>query len=308
MTRTSIAFAALAFLIGVSSSVQAEEQMTEEQVQQWFAEFTESLDPQRGETTVPGASAEFRLGDAFAFLDANDTRRLLEEAWGNPPDPSVLGAIIPYDFDPIGTSAWAVIVEYEEDGYVEDGDAAEINYDELLASMQEETSASNSARIEAGYSGLELIGWAEPPYYDPDSHKLYWAKEISFGGNSRHTLNYSIRALGRRGVLVLNAVGGMDQLSTIQTAMQDLLPMVAFEEGSRYVDFDPDVDQVAAYGIGALVAGKLAAKAGLLAKFAPLLLGLKKFGIVIIAGVIGVGRRFFMSGREAETDEDKPIG
>ncbi len=84
--------------------------------------------------------------------------------------------------------------------------------------------------------------------------------------------------------------------------------MVAFEEGSRYVDFDPDVDQVAAYGIGALVAGKLAAKAGLLAKFAPLLLGLKKFGIVIIAGVIGIGRRFFMSGREVETDEDKPIG
>ena len=56
------------------------------------------------------------------------------------------------------------------------------------------------------------------------------------------------------------------------------------------------------------MAGKLAAKAGLLAKFAPLLLGFKKFGVVIIAAVVGVGRRFFMSGREVENDEDKPIG
>lgn len=282
--------------------------MTEEQVRQWIEEFTNSLRFQNGDTTLPGANAELRLGDEYAFLDAEDARRLLEQAWGNPPDPSVLGAIVPFDFEPMGSSSWAVIVEYEEDGHVPDGDAAEIDYEELLQSMQEETVAANEARIEAGYPGLELIGWAEPPHYDDQSHKLYWAKELSFGGEQQHTLNYSIRALGRRGVLVLNAVGGMDQFSTIETAMQDLLPMVAFEEGSRYVDFDPDVDQVAAYGIGALVAGKLAAKAGLLAKFAPLLLGLKKFGIVIIAGAVALGRRLFMSGRKAETDEENPIG
>jgi uncharacterized membrane-anchored protein len=85
--------------------------------------------------------------------------------------------------------------------------------------------------------------------------------------------------------------------------MQGLLPMVEFDAGSRYVDFDPDVDTVAAYGIGALVAGKLAAKAGLLAKFAPLLLVFKKYAIVLVIGAGAMLKRFFGGRRENLTEE-----
>jgi uncharacterized membrane-anchored protein len=38
-----------------------------------------------------------------------------------------------------------------------------------------------------------------------------------------------------------------------------------FAEGSRYQDYVPGVGKVAAYGIGGLIAGKAAAKLGLLA-------------------------------------------
>jgi hypothetical protein len=37
-----------------------------------------------------------------------------------------------------------------------------------------------------------------------------------FGSEGDHTLNYNIRILGRRGVLVLNAVSGMKQLDAIR--------------------------------------------------------------------------------------------
>ena len=65
--------------------------------------------------------------------------------------------------------------------------------------------AANEEREKQGFERVTLIGWAEPPSYDAAAHKLYWAKELAFADNPDHTLNYNIRVLGRRGVLVLNA-------------------------------------------------------------------------------------------------------
>ena len=70
--------------------------------------------------------------------------------------------------------------------------------------------------------------------------------------------------------------------------IQSVLAMAEFNPGQRYEDFDSNLDEVAAYGIGALVAGKVAAKAGLLA--AGLVL-LKKFGIFILLGLGAFARK-----------------
>jgi hypothetical protein len=66
--------------------------------------------------------------------------------------------------------------------------------------------------------------------------------------------------------------------------------MTDFNQGHRYAEFDPDMDEVAAYGIGALIAGKLAAKAGL---FATLLILLKKLWIVPLLVIGWLGKRLF---------------
>ena len=114
---------------------------------------------------------------------------------------------------------------------------------------------------------MRLLGWAEPPHYDGETHRLYWAQELEshMDGDISRDLNYSTRVLGRRGVLALNAVAGMDMLPEIRENMRDVLGRIHFEEGHRYEDFDPDLDDVAAYGIGALILGKLAGKAGFFA-------------------------------------------
>jgi uncharacterized membrane-anchored protein len=156
----------------------------------------------------------------------------------------------------------------------------------MLKDLQEADKDNNQARKEAGYPALELVGWAEPPHYDAANKKLYWAKELHSEGSEQNTVNYDIRVLGRRGYLSLNAVARMEELAEVKTGMQQLLPMVEFDAGSRYADYDKGTDKVAAYGIAALIGGGIAAKAGLFAKLGALLLGLKKL-LIPLALLVG---------------------
>jgi len=99
------------------------------------------------------------------------------------------------------------------------------------------------------------------------------------------TLNYNVRILGRKGVLQLNAIGSMNQLDEVKQSMPEILKSVNYQEGSRYVDFDPKIDKVAGYGLAALVAGGVAAKAGL---FKGLLIGILAFKKAIILGALAL--------------------
>src|SRR5262249_40953235 len=155
--------------------------------------------------------AKLRLPASFRYVPPDGSRRLLTEAWGNPPAMAnhVLGMLIPAGVSPLTREGWGIIITYDDGGYVNDDDAASINYSRLLSQMKEATKPAKAERTRQGLEPVTLIGWAEPPSYDAAAHKLYWARELAFGDSERHTLNYSIRILGRRGVLVLNAVAGM---------------------------------------------------------------------------------------------------
>jgi len=263
-------------------------------------EIASRLKFQQGEIKLKDGLATLKASAKFRYLDPDQTDTLLVQLWGNPPrQEKTLGMLFPADVSPADPESWGVVITYDEDGYVKDDEAAGIKYDELLKEMQEGTRESSKERVKQGYEAIELIGWAAPPRYDQAAHKLYWAKELSFGGGPEHTLNYDIRALGRRGVLSLNAVASMSQLQTIEKDMQEVLSFVEFNEGHRYGDYVAGVDKVAAYGIGALIAGKLAAKAGL---FKLLLLFAAKFWklLLIAAVAIGVLVKKLLSGRRKE--------
>lgn len=253
---------------------------------QAIAAFEATLTYRQGEITLGDGLAVLRVPESFRFLGPDDAQRLLVEGWGNPPGDKPLGMLIPSGVSPLADEGWGVIITYEEEGYVEDDDATSLDYDALLREMQEDARASNKQREEMGYPPVELVGWAEPPHYDAESHKLYWAKELRFGDEPLHTLNYNIRVLGRRGVLVLNAVGTMDQLASIANDMRTVLGFVEFNPGHRYADFVPGADKVAAYGIAGLIAGKVAVKAGLVKVLIGALAAGKKF---IILGVVAIG-------------------
>jgi uncharacterized membrane-anchored protein len=263
-------------------------------------EIASKLKFQQGEIKLKDGLATLKASAKFRYLDPDQTDTVLVQLWGNPPhNEKTLGMIFPAEISPADPESWAVVITYIEDGYVKDDEAAGINYDDLLKEMKEDTRESSQERIKQGYEAIELIGWAAPPRYDQAAHKLYWAKELSFGGEPEHTLNYDIRALGRRGVLSLNAVASINQLQTIEKDMREVLNFVEFNEGARYGDYVAGVDKVAAYGIGALIAGKLAAKAGL---FKLLLLFAAKFWKILIVAALAIGAfaKKLLSGRRKE--------
>jgi uncharacterized membrane-anchored protein len=248
----------------------------------------ETLNPQTGQISVGGDLVTLSVPEDFYFLDADDAATVLVDMWGNPPGQDVLGMLFPSDITPLDYDSWAVTIEYSDDGHVSDDDVSEIDYDELLEEMQDDARAANPDRIDEGYEPIEIVGWAEPPHYVASSRKLYWAKEIQFGDMDETTLNYEIRALGRTGVLSMTFIAPTSQLDAINDSREAVLAMADFNPGRRYEDFDSNIDKVAAYGVGALVAGKIAAKTGFLG--AAILL-LKKFGVFLLIGLGAFGRK-----------------
>ena len=249
-------------------------------------EFESQLDYQHGKITLPGGIATLDVPDTFRYLAPAQADRILVEAWGNPPGTKTLGMIFPADVSPLAEEGWGVVISYVEDGHVSDADAKDINYNDLLKGMKEATAEDNKERRKQGYEPITLVGWAAPPHYDQSSRKLYWAKELQFEGAPANTLNYDVRVLGRKGVLSFNAVAVMSQLPRVEAGMKEVMNFAEFNPGHRYADFDSKVDDVAAYGVGALVAGKIAAKAGLFKVVLGLLAASKKF---LIIGVIALG-------------------
>jgi uncharacterized membrane-anchored protein len=240
------------------------------------------------------------------FLNGHDSGIVLHKLWHNPPQPDPIGMLVPAECDLLA-DCWAVIITYEEDGYVKDGDAEKINYSNLLQQMQKDIRAANKKRESEGYPSMELVGWATPPRYDRATHKLYWAKDLKFNGETEDTLNYSIRILGRRGVLVVNAIAAMPQLHEIEQASPKILAAIDFNPGNRYADFsEASGDKIAAYGIGALIAGGVAAKVGLFKGLWILALGAKKFIIIGFAAIAAWVRKFFANRKAAALVKPSP--
>jgi len=285
MKKISITLNLFCLVVFCASMTSAAEPAEQHQ-QMTYKEFVSSLSFQNGHIELPGGVATLELTEMFTYLHPEDAARVIVQAWGNPAGDGTLGMIFPKQGRQAPDLDWGVVITYEEDGHVSDEDAGNIDYEELLQKMKKRTAESSKDRQAKGYSSIELIGWAAAPRYDQANHKLYWAKELASAEHQDHTLNYNIRILGRKGVLVLNAVSAMDLFPKVEEDMRDVLTFTNFTEGNLYSDFDAKTDKKAAYGLAALVAGGVAAKAGLFTKLLGVLLVAKKF---IVVGLIAAG-------------------
>jgi uncharacterized membrane-anchored protein len=246
------------------------------------ARFLAQFRPETGTVKI-GDYGTVALAEGWQWLAGRNGQRFLVEL-GNFNDPSVRGVALPPDY--AETMVFAVY-SHSDEGHVDD---AEPDYAELLQSMKDGEEANNEERRKAGIATVNLLGWAEPPHYDKAGHKLYWAKKLQFEGSPTPTVNYDVRILGRTGCIEVVGVGDIEQLPIVAQRCKELLTATEFVDGQRYSDFDPAYDKVAAYGIGGLIAGKLALKAGLFAKLGILLV---KFLKPILVGVALLGGLLF---------------
>ena len=296
----AVAFAMAAVLIVGPARAQATAAgalLTAEQVQAKQAAEDRRLDalqatlqPRYGDIALPEAKARLHLGIDYFFLGPDDARRVLIEAWGNPPDEveGVLGMVFPKGATAKDTP-FGVVVTYDPSGYVTDEAATQKDYDKLLADMKSGGDERNTERAKQGLDPVTLIGWAQPPSYDRQSNNLIWAREVAFGSAPVHTLNYDVRHLGRTGVLSMNFVAAMPDLEKLRPVAAELAKAAEFDAGQRYADHKSG-DKAAGYGLVGLIgagAGLLVAKKiGLIGIG---LLFLKKFAVVIVAAFAGAG-------------------
>lgn len=263
-------------------SQEASDSLTFEDLDSIYTQIENSFTYQTGIIELKEGHGTLTVPKGFKFLDKEQSITLLTDYFGNPKDNSVLGILAPENISVFDDKSWLFILSFEEMGYVKDDDANDIDYDQLEAEMKAEISSANPERIKQGFEPEYFIGWASDPYYDDTKKTLHWAKEFKFGDAEVNTLNYNIRILGRKGVFMFNALSLMPELEVVKSNIDPIINSIEFHEGFAYSDFDPDVDDVAAWTIGGLVAGKLLAKVGFWALIV-------KFWKLILLGFAGIG-------------------
>ncbi|MFZ4473881.1 MAG: DUF2167 domain-containing protein [Saprospiraceae bacterium] len=290
----------MALLLSVALAwSQTDDAAIEAQMKHLIDSISASYQYQTGQITLGEGLATMQVPAGFRYLNAAQSKQILEDIWGNPPGQATLGMLFPEKMGPLDSASFAFNISFEDMGYVKDDDADKINYTELMTQLQKDSEEENKKRVKEGFEPIVFIGWASDPFYDKEKKTLHWAKELKVGEFPDNTLNYDVRILGRKGVLSLNAIGMMGQLEPIKGAVPAIANVVAFTEGNRYSDFSKSSgDKIAAWTIGGLVAGKILAKAGL---FAILL----KFGKLIILAILGGGAAIwrFISGRKKQEEE-----
>ena len=291
-----IASAVLALLISLPLRAETFKDAFPEIYPQIMDEFRDragQMNLLHGMVTLNEGQAQVDVPAGYYFLGPDDARFVIEKLWGNPEDTSLLGMLFPASMTPFDAQSWGVTFQFDPMGYVSDEDAGAYDYDDLLKQMQDDMAAGNAERQKQGYPEVTLLGWAEPPRYDKATRKLIWAKRLAFSDTPGETLNYNFRALGRKGVLVVNFIAAMPQMAEVQAAAPEVMAMVSFTTGNTYADFVPGVDTVAAVGIGGLIAGKVLSTTGALAVA---LLFLKKAWFLIFLPLAWVWTKF-KSGR-----------
>ena len=267
--------------------------------QMWIDAIEQSLNYQEGTVKIKECNVTIKVPNGYGFLDKEQTNFVLVDLWGNPKDESILGMLVKKKHGVLGDHSFAFVIEFQDIGYVKDNDAKKINYADLLKELQADAKAENNSRRIEGYPTVDLIGWASSPYYDSNKKVLHWAKELYFEGEENRTLNYNLRVLGRKGVLSLNAIASMEDLSMVKGDIQSIINNVTFDAGSKYSDFNSSTDNVAAWTIGGLVAGKVLAKAGVFAVIA-------KFGKFIAIAVGGIFLSMWKRIRRRKEEEQVP--
>ncbi|MDR2875363.1 MAG: DUF2167 domain-containing protein [Methylobacillus sp.] len=181
--------------------------------------------------------------DKVLFIDEANSMKFLELS-GNLPE---AGNNIIYSTD----DGWWAAFSFDESGYVKDDE--KIDADALLKDLQSGDAEANKERQRLGMSALYTDSWFVPPHYDEKTKRLEWALKLR-DDQGNNDINYTVRLLGRRGVMSATLVTSPETLDKDVAAFKQVLQGFDFNSGERYAEFK-EGDHVAEYGLAALVAG-----------------------------------------------------
>jgi uncharacterized membrane-anchored protein len=211
---------------------------------QQVARELQALAWQRGPTSARlGEVATLSVPAGLAFLDAPNTRRFLELNENPPRDNHYTLAA--------EDSSWFAVFFFENSGYVRDDE--KLDAEALLKTLQAGNKQRNEERKRLGMPGLHTEGWHVAPHYDPVTRQLEWGVRLR-GDDGQITVNYTIRLLGRHGVMRATLVSDPGSLDKDIGTFKSTLTGYGFVPGERYAEFRAG-DRVAEYGLAGLVLG-----------------------------------------------------
>ncbi|OTG67586.1 DUF2167 domain-containing protein [Acinetobacter silvestris] len=220
--------------------------------------------------------AQLKTSKGEGFLDTKNSDQFLELT-NNLPSGST--NILVADND-----SWWATFDFEPSGYIKDDEKIDANA--LLKELKDSDEASNDERTRLGMSKLYTAGWAIPPHYDPTTKQLEWALKVR-SEDQHENINYTVRLLGRTGVMSATLVSNEENLNKNIQAFKHSLEGFNFNSGQRYSEYK-NGDKVAEYGLAALVTGGAVAVAAKKGLFATLLILLAKAWKLVIVAVIAV--------------------
>lgn len=210
-----------------------------------------------GQLSLAGGKVKLTVPDGFKFINAEQSRFILEDIWGNMVDTDVFGMIVKDGFKVSKlVNDYSFVISYSDIGYVADDKDIELDHAELLETLKANMEVSNETRIANGVNTLTVKGWALVPYFDAYKKAVYWANEIEVNGTDEKILNYNLRLLGKSGVIKISAVATMDQLPAIKQVLPLIITQARFENGEKYADFVRGKDQKSNWTVNELVAGR----------------------------------------------------
>src|SRR5688572_5871692 len=186
---------------------------------------------QRGPTEGKiGDLATIKVPAGQAFLDGPNSRRFLELN-GNPPRDNRYTLLGP-------EGAWFAVFFFEDSGYVKDDE--KLDPAALLKSLQESDQRANDERKRLGMRAIHTDGWVMPPHYDAATKRLEWGLRLR-GDEGPPVVNYTIRLLGRRGVMHAVLVSDPEGLNREIAEFKAALAGYDSTSGQRYAEFRAEI-------------------------------------------------------------------
>jgi uncharacterized membrane-anchored protein len=244
----------------------------------------------QGTYKLPISNSTLALPNGYHLVLGDDARRLTILT-GDPSGNSIEAAAFTQSYDN------EVLFQSINDGYVTVDDWKDVDPDEMIKSIRENTEEANKTRKQQGEQQIHVVGWLQQPTLDRQTNTVYWAIEGVNDDGSRVANSIALR-LGRNGYERLNWITDRANYVPLSGQLDVMLRAHSFDPGSRYADHVPG-DRVAAYTIVGLVAAVAGAKVLKVAAGVGALVLLKKFGVVIfVALAAGLARlrRFFRRG------------
>ena len=199
------------------------------------------------------------------------------------------------DFN-VFAEGYAIYVQYKNEGYVTIEDWKEVKPNELITEMRNIQKQWAEDSKKQGVNYAERIEWIYEPDFNEQDNFVNYSYEVFWNGENKKykTMQTNSIVLGRKGYIELSFVKKIfpdttnAEMKEFANFAKEFTADVIYKDGSKHTDYKSG-DKIAALGIGGLVAGtlgvKVLAKAGILAKFLPLL---AKFWWIIIAPIVAI--------------------